>query len=295
MSWSDWKMIMDESHYLALYYQMSNLAPNNNPVFTGNVGVPTATWGMHDNDTAASTKFVQNRFRKQSTRTRRDWWQAPGAGSTATPTMMGLINGTGTNMVTATGTAIARTIASTNSLTSSQRLGYISAATAGSTVGIRNNAARWPSKCAFSAVFGISDAVYLAASNLFVGLSTTVTAIAATTQPSTLTNSIGVFKNLADTNLSVLSNGTVTALGANFPCNNSTLYLIEIDGWDEESTGNTSLTITNLNTNNSATVSVGAISGFVTFQLHRSNVNTATAVGLDISQVSIETRYGLVN
>jgi hypothetical protein len=111
------------------------------------------------------------------------------------------------------------------------RLGYVSAAAAGSLSGARiavanigMGAAGSPALGGFKLliVFGCSDASVVAGARQFVGVSSSTVA-PTNVEPSTLTNSIGVGHGAADSNLKLYYGGSAAQtpidLGANFPAN----------------------------------------------------------------------------
>jgi hypothetical protein len=118
-------------------------------------------------------------------------WMPPG-GATTVPGVFGMA------ALTATGTATARTVATTNLLTRMTRLGYVSAATAGALAGAREAVAKFttgagPGLGGFFARyrFGISDAATVAGARMFVGLDA-LTAAPTNIDPSTKVNCVGV-------------------------------------------------------------------------------------------------------
>lgn len=131
---------------------------------------------------------------------------------------------------TASGTATARNVATTNLFTRTRRIGYVYS-TAGTNVvgGARVAVAQYTvgngsglGGFFLNSTFGQSDTVTTA--RMFVGMSST-TAAPTTVEPSTLTNSIGVGCGAADTNLKIFYGGSAAQtpidLGTNFPCNTS--------------------------------------------------------------------------
>ena len=219
-----------------------------------------------------------------------------------------VITATGMLAVTATGTATARNAATTNKFTRVRRIGYVSAATAGSVAGARQTSAQWTvgngsgdGGFFFACIFGVSDAAILAAGRTFVGLSTNAGA-PTDVEPSTLTNCIGVGSNSADTNLKMFYGGSAAQtpidLGANFPSDttNTDLYRLCLFSSPSEN-GIIYYEVTRLNTGNVATGTISGTVGtqvpanttFLTYQVWRSNGGNATAVGIDLSQIYIET------
>lgn len=127
---------------------------------------------------------------------------------------------------TATGTATARTVATTNVAAQSRRVGYVSAATAGSSAGVRNNALQFTVGGAlnrggfiYKARFFVSTAN--ATNRWFVGMLGSA-AVIGNVEPSTLTNCIGFGCNAGNANVNLIQNDTtvgalLTNAGVNFP------------------------------------------------------------------------------
>lgn len=237
----------------------------------------------------------------------RDKWAIwnPPANATTVPGVFGMA------AVTATGTATARNVATTNFFTRRHRLGYVSAATAGSLAGIRAAAAIWsmgvsgtPNHGGFEAIFrfGCSDAATVAGARQFVGLSSS-TAAPTNVEPSTLTNSIGVGHGAADTNLRLYYGGSAAQtpidLGANFPANTLSVDMYELTLYCPPGVNNAVYyRIKRLNTGDIADGTLTAAAPgtqlpanttFLGLQAWRSNNATALAVGLDIGSWAIGT------
>ena len=148
-------------------------------------------------------------------------WTPPG-NATTVPGVFG------TTAWTAVGTATARTVATTNLLTRMRRLGYVSAATAGSLASIRTAAAQYSTGDGAglggffaSFRFAITDAAAVSGARQFVGMWGTTTA-PTNVEPSTLTNCIGIAQLSTNaTQLYLVYGGsaaqTAVALGTNFP------------------------------------------------------------------------------
>lgn len=148
------------------------------------------------------------------------YWSPPG-NSTTVPAVFGM------NAVTAVGTATARTVATTRMFTRLKRLGYVSAATAGSLCGHYETLAQYTigdgtglGGFYYICRFGVSDATIQTGARMFVGLTSAVAA-PTNVEPATLTNCIGVGCGTADTNLKIFYGGSAAQtpidLGANFP------------------------------------------------------------------------------
>ena len=148
-------------------------------------------------------------------------WTPPG-NATTVPGVFG------TTAWTAVGTATARSVATTNLLTRMRRLGYVSAATAGSLASIRTAQAQYTTGNGSglggffaSFRFAITDAAAVSGARFFAGMSATTTA-PTNVEPSTLKNCIGVAQLSTDaTQLYLVYGGsaaqTAIALGTNFP------------------------------------------------------------------------------
>ncbi len=214
----------------------------------------------------------------------------------------------GAAALTATGTLTARNVATTNILTRNRRLGVVSAATAASVAALRNSTAQWTvgngsglGGLFFCAIFNVSDASILAGARMFVGMQA-ATGAPTDVEPSTLVNCFGVGANAADTNLQICYGGSAAQtridLGANFPCDttNTDLYRVCFFSSPTEN-GVIYYEVLRINTGNVAT---GTLSGTVGTQVpanttllttnnYRSNGGVATAVGIDFSQIYIET------
>lgn len=211
--------------------------------------------------------------------------------------------------LTASGTATARTCATTNLFTRSRRSGVVSAATAGSICGQRVAAAQLtvggaPGSGFFKTTrFGISDATVVATARMFVGVWSN-TGAPTNIEPSTMTNCIGVGHGAADTNLQIFSGGTSAQppidLGSNFPCNTTTTDLYELSLYAPASTDDVYWEVRRLNTghiargkltNNGGTSLPGTTTMLSYMQAWRTNNATAAAVGLDIISDYVETDY----
>lgn len=224
-------------------------------------------------------------------------WMPPG-GSTTVPGVFGMA------ALTATGTATARTVATTNLLTRMTRLGYVSAATAGSLAGAREAVAKFttgagPGLGGFFARyrFGVSDAATVDGARMFIGLDA-LTAAPTNIDPSTKVKCIGVGQIAASNNLHIIR-GNVTAntpidLGANFPANtNSDAYELNLFALPS---GGCHWHVRRLNTAFEATgflpsTEIPIATQLLCHQLWRCNNATALAVGLDVCGIYIETDH----
>ena len=224
-------------------------------------------------------------------------WMPPG-GSTTVPGVFGMA------ALAATGTAAARTVSIVNLLTRMTRLGYVSAATAGSLAGAREAVAKFttgagPGLGGFFARyrFGISDPAVVAGARMFIGLDA-LTAAPTNIDPSTKVNCIGVGQIAASGNLHIIR-GNATAktpidLGANFPANtNSDAYELNLFS---PPAGGVHWQVRRLNTAFEATgflpsTEIPIATQLLCHQLWRCNNATALAVGLDVCGIYIETDY----
>lgn len=224
-------------------------------------------------------------------------WMPPG-GATTVPGVFGMA------ALTATGTATARTVATTNLLTRMTRLGYVSAATAGALAGAREAVAKFttgagPGLGGFFARyrFGISDAATVAGARMFVGLDA-LTAAPTNIDPSTKVNCVGVGQIAASNNLQIIyGNATAKApidLGANFPANTNT-DAYELNLFSPPA-GGVHWHVRRLNTAFEASgflasTDTPAATALLCHQLWRCNNATALAVGLDVCGIYIETDH----
>ena len=224
-------------------------------------------------------------------------WMPPG-GSTTVPGVFGMA------ALTATGTATARTVGVANLLARMTRLGYVSAATAGSLAGAREAVAKFttgagPGLGGFFARyrFGVSDAATVAGARMFIGLDA-LTAAPTNIDPSTKVNCIGVAQIATSNNLNIVY-GNATAktpidLGANFPANtNVDAYELNLFA---PPAGGCYWQVRRLNTTFEATgflssAEVPIATQLLCHQLWRCNNATALAVGLDVCGIYIETDH----
>lgn len=204
---------------------------------------------------------------------------------------------------TASGTATARNVATTNFFTWMRRIGYVTTTTNNSVAGLRSavlqyglgNVARMGG-FHFVARFGISDAVLSPGSRLFVGMTSSI-AVLGNADPSSLTNIIGVGLDAADTSLQIMHNdGTATAtkinLGVSFPeSTNTDMYELALYCAPNSTTvfyGVVNLS-TNIEVNGTITTNLPLNTQLLAWQLWRHNATTGVAVGLDVASVYIET------
>lgn len=236
-------------------------------------------------------------------------WNPPG-GSATLPAVWGF------PAFTAVGTATSRVAASTNLLTRMRRLGYVSAATAGSLTSLYHGITQYTTGTGtglggfyFESTFAFSDAAAVAGARGFVGMQSS-TAAPTNVEPSTLVNCVGIAQLSTDsTQLYIVYGGsaaqTAIALGTGFPPYNGTVgittgvpYRFSI--WSPPSAnGQVNWQVERLGTN---TKTVGTLTGVVGTAIPasttmlgvrawRTNNATALAVGMDLSSFYIETDY----
>jgi hypothetical protein len=225
-------------------------------------------------------------------------WMPPGNATTA-PGVFGM------SALTATGTATARNVATTNMLTRMTRLAYVSAATAASLAGAREAVAKYTVGAGgvlggFYARlrFGVSDAAAVAGARMFVGMSSN-TGAPTNVEPNTLLNSIGVAQLSTSNNLHIVSGGAsanaAIDLGALFPANTLSADAYELTLFAPSTGGVVHYQVTRLNTGDKAvgslTTGLPLATTLLCPQLWRTNNATALAIGLDICGIYIETDY----
>lgn len=230
-------------------------------------------------------------------------WNPPG-NATTVPGVNGF------NAPIAVGTATARSVATTNVLTRAKRLGYVSAATAGSLTGHYNNAAQFTlgngsnvGGFFYSCRFGISDATLQTVGRTFVGLTSSVAAFT-NVEPSTLTNCIGVGNIASGTTLRIFYGGSAAQtsidLGVNFPVDITSLYDLTL--WSPpnqngvvyyyvEKVGAVVAAATGVLGPGTAGTTLPANTTLLAHRAWRSNGTAAAAVGIDISSVYTETDW----
>ena len=225
-------------------------------------------------------------------------WMPPGNGI-AVPGVFGMA------ALTAVGTATARNVATTNMLTRMTRLGYVSAATAGSLASVREAAAKYTLGAGaglggffYRVRFGVSDAATVAGARMFVGLSAS-TAAATNVEPNTLTNAIGVCQLSTSNNLHFYCAGSTATiaidLGASFPAHTLSTDAYELAMFAPSTGGEVNYTVTRMNTGDvaSSKITTGLPLGtqLLCHQIWRTNNATALAVGLDLCGIYMETDY----
>jgi hypothetical protein len=206
---------------------------------------------------------------------------------------------------TATGTATARTVATTNPFTWQRRIGHVSAGTAGQTSGLRSAVLQFGIGNAagtggffFQTRFGISDAALVANARSAIGMTATTTAFT-NADPSTFLNFLGMAHDAADTNWQIMFNdgagaATKVDLGASFsrsPTVSTVMYDLVL--WCAPNTTTVNYEVKNLANaavaTGTMTTNIPANTQLLTWQLWRSNNATAAAVALDIASIYIET------
>jgi hypothetical protein len=222
-------------------------------------------------------------------------WQANGNATTST--IFGAV------APTAGGTATTRNVATTNFVTWTRRVGFVSATNGNSSCGLRSAVAQFGigpvAGCGgfhFVTRFAISDAVLVPGARLFAGM-IAGTGVIGNSEPSALTNIIGVGLDAADTTLQIMHNdaagvATKINLGASFPeSTNTALY--ELALYCASGLSVVNYEVTNLSTGVSAsgqiTTNLPAVNTLLAWQLWRHNLNTGLACGLDIASVYLET------
>jgi hypothetical protein len=229
------------------------------------------------------------------------YWCPPGNGTTV-PGVLGFTAPTVTGF-----TATARNVATTNMFTRMRRLGYVTAATAGTVGQWRCAAAQYTvgdpttqlGGFHYIVRFGISDASAVSGARMFMGIGSSITPT--NVEPSTLTQRIGVGHGASDTNLNLFYGGssaqTPIDLGANFPSNTLSTDVYELALFSPPNSGDVHWQVTRLNTGhvasgtitNSGSAVLPTNTTFLTPWGYRTNNATALAVGLDVMSAYIET------
>ena len=229
------------------------------------------------------------------------YWCPPG-NATTVPGVLGFTAPTVTGF---TGTA--RNVATTNLFTRMRRLGYVTAATAGTVGQWRSAAAQFTVGNSSTGLggftyiirFGISDAAAVAGARMFVGMRNVVTPT--NVEPSTLTQCIGVGHGASDTTLHLFYGGSAAQtpinLGANFPADTRSVDVYELALFSSPNSGDVHYEVTRINTGHVATGTI-TNSGSTVLPTnttligpwgYRTNNATALAVGLDVMSAYIET------
>lgn len=228
------------------------------------------------------------------------WWSAPGNATTA-PGVLGIA------APTALGTATARSVATTNAATRARRLGYVSAATAGSLAGHYMAAAQYSTGNGaglggffYVCRFVISDAATVVGARLFVGLRNAVAA-PTNVEPNTLTQCVGVAQLSTSANLQIVYGGSAAQaaidLGATFAVAPGSTELFDLTLFSSPQAATVSWRVEKVSTGDVATGTLAGVAGtgfpsagtLLGHTAWRCNNATARAVGLDVSSLYIET------
>jgi hypothetical protein len=204
---------------------------------------------------------------------------------------------------TAGGTATTRNVATTSFFTWIRRVGQVSATTGNASSGLRHSQLQYGTGNGanrggfhFVARFGISDATLVPGARLFVGM-VGGTGVIGNSEPSALTNIIGVGMDAADTTLQIMHNDATGAatkinLGASFPESTNTDFY-ELVLYCAPNDTSVLYQVSNLTTGAEAsgeiTTNLPLNTQLLAWQLWRHNVSTGVAVGIDIASVYIET------
>ena len=230
------------------------------------------------------------------------YWNPPG-NATTVPGVFGFTAPTVTGF-----TATIRSVATTNHFTRMRRLGYVTAATAGTVGQWRQTVHQYTTGdgaglggFTYIIRFGISDAAAVAGARMFIGMRNSATP--SNVEPSTLTQCVGVGHGAADTNLFLYYGGTAAQtpidLGVNFPTDTRSVDVYELSLFaPPDTSGTINYEVRRLNTGHVATGTLsgaGAVVPSTTTLLapwgYRTNNATALAVGLDVMSAYIETDY----
>jgi len=227
-------------------------------------------------------------------------WSPPGNANTA-PTTVGLA------APTATGTATARNVATTNFFTSLRRLGYVSNAASGQAAGLRLRVAQFfrgnrPEMGGFHYIcrFGISDAAAVAQARTWVGMTSSTVPLPANTLLTGLANSIGLTHQATEQTFSIYHNdgsgpATVIPLGTGFPCTGRSIDAYDFSLFCPPNANYVGYQVQRLGYSAVATgvitTKLPVSTTFLAPQLWRTNGTTAAAVALDFISLYIETDY----
>ena len=209
-------------------------------------------------------------------------------------------------VTTTSGTATARTIATTNLCRSLRRVGYVTAATAGSSACIVSSQLQWWMGNAtglggffFVCRFAMSSAATVSTQRAFVGMSTATTTFA-NADPSSNFNIIGFGADSADTNFRFMHNdrsGTATkdTLTGTFPPRNLSNEVYEVRIFVAPNTTTVYYSIEILNGGafyeGSATTDIPANTQLLSPIIWTNNGTTALAAGIDFISLYIETDF----
>jgi hypothetical protein len=215
----------------------------------------------------------------------------------------------GTQSLTIVGTGTVRQTALTNLFTRQFRVGWVSAAAAGSLTSQYNNGSgnrnlylgnSGANGFLYIARFGVSDAAAVAGARMFVGLASSISA-PTNVEPSTETNQIGIGQLSTSNNLHIIFGGSVAQtpidLGVNFPANTLSVDWYEFVMFSpKDSSAQVNYRVTRLNTgdvadgfitNTTPGTTLPATTTNMSFRSWRTNNATALAVGLDIGSLIV--------
>lgn len=221
----------------------------------------------------------------------------PAGNSNGVPGIIGI------GTLTAVGTATARSAAATTLATRMQRLGYVSAAAAGSLASIREGQAKYTTGAGdglggfhYRLRFVPSNAAAVSGERFFAGLSAS-TAAATNVEPNTLVNSLGICQLSTSTNLHIYgaagTAGSAVDLGSNFPAAGLSTDAYEFSMFSGPS-GTVTWQVWRLGTAFTASGTFAAqpaSSTFIGHQIWKTNNATALAVAFDICSIYIETDH----
>lgn len=232
-------------------------------------------------------------------------WKPPG-GSTTLPGVFGF------PAPTALGTATLRSIATTNALTRTRRLAYVTATTAGLVCGHYSTLAQYTLGTGtglggffYSCRFGVSDTALQSAARAFCGMTSSIVS-QTNVDPATLVNAIGIGHIAADTNWYVYYGGSTAqtriSLGTDFPIN--VTDLIELTLWSPPATaGVVFYNVTRISATGvtyetggqlgpgTAGVTLPASTTLLAHRVWRTNNTAAAVVAVDVNSVYIETDW----
>lgn len=233
------------------------------------------------------------------------WWSAQGNTAAANVFSMATLTSVGASTV-------ARTVATTNLLTRTRRVGYIGSVGNGQVGGHYSPALMWSAGDGgglggffYSCRFAFTDAAAVSGAIAFVGMRGTTAPPSATASAANVANSVGIAQFQDDaTQLYAICKGTgapvVVPLGTNFPpmaaagASNGIMYDLTLFAPPSEN-GVIYYQFERIGTAFVASGSFAAApissSTLLTHSAYRSNNATALAVGIDISSVYIETDY----
>lgn len=224
------------------------------------------------------------------------WYTALGNGTTVSVVNFGN---------TATGTATARNVATTNFFTQLRRVGYVSAATAGSSAGTRHAAQQfWRGNGTalggfwYVARFGLSSASSVATQRTFVGLIAS-TAVLSNADPSSQLNILGFGVDAADTAWTFMHNdgtgvATKETLSGTFPPRDLSLTAYEVCIYCQPNSSTVYYSMQALNpggvlVEGSVTTDIPSSTTLLSPQIWTNNGSTALACAIDVISQYIET------